>query len=207
SPTTAADNSGTLTDYVTGTDVDLYYGPVVTPVHADNLWGGSEFATAMQFKVNNDASTVLSDNGATEKSIFDPCPAGWMVPPADMWLSFTIDGTNKNDDKNTSYPNMNTIDDSKTNQDARGYRMCMSQKYKDGSVTVFFPSQGVRLINGNFNQIGFCGNYHTSTGGPGGRTNAFHMHTPNFMYPFETGYGYTRRAIGCSVRCVRDVDE
>ncbi|MDE5935535.1 MAG: DUF4906 domain-containing protein [Muribaculaceae bacterium] len=207
SPTTAADNSGTLTDYVTGTDGDWYYGPGVTPVHADNLWGGSEFATAMQFKVNNDASTVISDNGATEKSIFDPCPAGWMVPPADMWLSFTIDGTNKNDGSTANYPNMNTIDTYTSNQDARGYRMCMSQTYKDGSVTVFFPSQGVRLINGNFNQIGFCGNYHTSTGGPGGRTNAFHMHTPSFMYPFETGYGYTRRAIGCSVRCVRDVDE
>ncbi len=77
----------------------------------------------------------------------------------------------------------------------------------DDDITVFFPSQGVRMAGGTFNQVGYCGNYHTTTGGKGGRTNAFHMHTPSFMYPFETGFGYTRRATGCSIRCVRDVDD
>ncbi len=197
----------TEANYIAGTDGDWYWG------HADNLWGGSAFATAMHFLVGGNASTVVSDNGAKEKSLFDPCPAGWMVPPADMWLSFTIDGVNKNDGSNTAYPNMNTIDNQSTNIAARGYRMCMTQVYKNkglsgaDNITVFFPSCGVRLVNGQFNQCGLCGNYHTTTGAGGGRTNAFHMHTPSFMYPFETGYQYTRRSIGGSIRCVRDVDE
>ena len=91
--------------------------------------------------------------------------------------------------------------------------MCMTKEFKNtgltgaADITVFFPSCGVRLVDGQFNQLGLCGNYHTSTGAEGGRANAFHMHTPNFMYPFEAGYQYTRRSLACSIRCVRDVDE
>ena len=206
--TSAVQNPSKAAECVDGTDGDWYFP---NPNHADNLWGGTSFELAMKHNVDEASGAILSDNGATEKSIFDPCPAGWMVPPADMWLSFTIDGVNKNDGSNASYPNMNTIDNSGTNQQARGYRMCMSQVYKNQGLTdaktVFFPSQGVRMAGGTFNQVGYCGNYHTTTGGKGGRTNAFHMHTPSFMYPFETGFGYTRRATGCSIRCVRDVDD
>ena len=108
---------------------------------------------------------------------------------------------------------MNTKDTQAVNEAARGYNMCMTRVFKNAGlsgaadITVFFPSQGVRMAGGTFNQVGYCGNYHTTTGGKGGRTNAFHMHTPGFMYPFETGFGYTRRATGCSIRCVRDVDD
>ncbi len=187
--------------YVAGTDGDWFWG------HADDLWGGSDFNSAMQYVVDAASGAILSDNGAEKKSIFDPCPAGWMVPPGDMWLSFTDTGTNRNEGNDAAtYEHMNTSETRKTNLTKRGYNMYMGQKFKEGRQ-VFFPSQGVRLVTGRFNQIGFCGNYHTTTGGKGGRTNAFHLHTPQFMYPFETGYGYTRRATGCSVRCVRDSEE
>ena len=205
--TSSVQNPGNASQCVSGTDGDWFWN------HADNLWGGSSFNSAIQYVVDEASGAILSDNGAAEKSIFDPCPAGWMVPPSDMWLSFTINGVNQNDGNNTSYPNMNTTDNMSQNKAARGYRMCMTQTYKNkglsGSAakTVFFPSQGVRMCGGTFNQVGYCGNYHTTTGGKGGRTNAFHMHTPSFMYPFETGFGYTRRATGCSIRCVRDVND
>ncbi len=200
-------NPSKASECVAGTDGDWYYP---NPHHADNLWGGTSFDNATQFPVNAASGAILSDNGATEKSIFDPCPAGWMVPPGDMWLSFTKTGVNT---AANDYPSMNTKDTQAVNEAARGYNMCMTRVFKNAGlsgaadITVFFPSQGVRMAGGTFNQVGYCGNYHTTTGGKGGRTNAFHMHTPGFMYPFETGFGYTRRATGCSIRCVRDVDD
>ncbi len=200
---TASGAGDTEGNYISDTDGDWFWG------HEDKLWGGTSFAGAMQFVVTA-PNAILSDNGAKEKSLFDPCPAGWMVPPSDMWLSFTENGVNTAAD---DYPRMNTKDSKATNQAARGYNMCMTKKFKNeglngaADITVFFPSCGVRLVNGQFNQCGLCGNYHTTTGAGGGRTNAFHMHTPGFMYPFETGYQYTRRSIGGSIRCVRDVDE
>ena len=194
-----------VASYIAGTDGDWYWN------HADNLWGGSSFANAMQLKITNpNGISYLSNNGAVEKSIFDPCPAGWMVPPADMWISFTKTGVNTG---SADYPSMNTKDSQSVNEAARGYNMCMTKEFKNNGltgaadITVFFPSCGVRLVDGQFNQLGLCGNYHTSTGAEGGRANAFHMHTPNFMYPFEAGYQYTRRSLACSIRCVRDVDE
>ena len=200
-------NPSSASQCVAGTDGDWYFP---NPNHADNLWGGSSFTSALQYVVDSASGAILSDNGATDKSIFDPCPAGWMVPPGDMWLSFTKTGVNTG---SNDYPSMNTKDTKAVNEAARGYNMCMTKVFKnvgltgDDDITVFFPSQGVRMAGGTFNQVGYCGNYHTTTGGKGGRTNAFHMHTPSFMYPFETGFGYTRRATGCSIRCVRDVDD
>ena len=71
--------------------------------HNDLLWGGKPYSTATKYTVT--AGCVLSDNGATEKSIFDPCPAGWMVPPGDMWLGFTRNGTNVG---SSDYGNINS---------------------------------------------------------------------------------------------------
>ena len=171
---------------------DWYWG------HEDTLWGGKPYSTAKKYPVST--GCVLSDNGATEKSIFDPCPAGWMVPPGDMWLGFTING------KNTSgaYGNINSVHAS-NNEAYRGFRMYV-QEWKKGKW-VYFPSQGLRTMGGRPWRNGMCGNYHTSSASEGGRVNIFHLHTPGEVDPFETSYGYSRRAVGGPVRCVRDVDD
>ncbi len=172
-------------------DGDWYWG------HNDQLWGGKPYATALKYTVTT--GCVLSDNGATEKSIFDPCPAGWMVPPGDMWLGFTKTGTNT-----SSYGEINSTSTG-DNSSLRGFRMYV-QEWKIGKW-VYFPSQGLRTAGGRPWRNGMCGNYHTSSASEGGRVNIFHLHTPGELDPFEVSFGYSRRAVGGPVRCVRDVDD
>ena len=142
----------------------------------------------------------LSDNGAKEKSLFDPCPAGWMVPPADMWLSFTSDG------KNSGWGSNATSRVNGTFQSGIYGHKIYVQKWKDGP-TVYFPSNGFRNSNGTMRRNGNCGNYHTSTPSTDGTVNCFHIHNASAALPFESGYESTRRAFAGPVRCVRDVDE
>ncbi len=183
----------------TGNDADCVNNGDWYWEHNDSLWGGKPYATAKKYTVSE--GCVLSDNGATEKSIFDPCPAGWMVPPGDMWLGFTIDGKNATGGK---YGNINSVHTS-DNASYRGFRMYV-QEWKTGKW-VYFPSQGLRTMGGRPWRNGMCGNYHTSSASEGGRVNIFHLHTPGEVDPFETSYGYSRRAVGGPVRCVRDVDD
>ncbi|WP_303424451.1 DUF4906 domain-containing protein [uncultured Muribaculum sp.] len=174
-------------------DGDWFWG------HNDLLWGGKPYSNAKKYEVTT--GCVLSDNGATEKSIFDPCPAGWMVPPGDMWLGFTKNGRNAT---GGVYGNINSVHTS-DNASYRGFRMYV-QEWKKGKW-VYFPSQGLRTAGGRPWRNGMCGNYHTSSASAGGRVNIFHLHTPGEVDPFETSFGYSRRAVGGPVRCVRDVDE
>ena len=173
-------------------DADWYWE------HNDLLWGGTSYDSAAK-KYTVSSNIELTDNGAKEKSIFDPCPAGWMVPPGDMWLGFTKNGLNA-----SSYSTINSMHSS-DNTSFRGFRMYV-QEWGKGKW-VYFPSQGLRTMGGKPWRNGMCGNYHTSTASKGGRVNILHLHTPGSLAPFETDYGYTGRAVGGPVRCVRDVDE
>ncbi len=192
SPVKSGKESNTGNDADCVNNGDWYWG------HEDTLWGGKPYSTAKKYPVST--GCVLSDNGATEKSIFDPCPAGWMVPPGDMWLGFTINGKNASG----AYGNINSVHAS-NNEAYRGFRMYV-QEWKKGKW-VYFPSQGLRTMGGRPWRNGMCGNYHTSSASEGGRVNIFHLHTPGEVDPFETSYGYSRRAVGGPVRCVRDVDD
>lgn len=63
---------------------------------SDCLWGGAPFGAEGQTILTINNKKILANNGAQpgNKSIFDPCPAGWMLPAADAWLGFTSDGLN-----------------------------------------------------------------------------------------------------------------
>ena len=50
------------------------------PLKRSNLWGNP----------NETAKMPNMDQGS--KSIYDPCPAGWRVPPSDTWTMFTSSG-------------------------------------------------------------------------------------------------------------------
>ncbi len=178
----------------------------------DRLWGGKPFAEATKKLLVHAKGTTYLDNGtmavdgwlldtgAKEKSLFDPCPAGWMVPPHDMWLSFTDDGKNSGWGSNATTHVNGTF--------AAGVygHYIYVQAWKKGP-TVYFPSNGFRNSNGTLRRNGGCGNYHTSTPSTEGTVNCFHIHNQSAALPFEAGYESTRRAFAGPVRCVRDVDE
>lgn len=177
---------------------DWYWG------HDDRLWGGKPVSEATTiFETDVPHKLLLANNGATEKSIFDPCPAGWMLGPGDMWLGFTRTGFNAQGVNDSVYDLINcletTIDENKKNF---GYHIYM-HGWKAGP-TVYFPSQGLRTGNGFGSSNGVCGNYHTSTPGKNGAVYIFHIHSPANLMIFEASYGYTRRAVGGAVRCVRE---
>lgn len=179
-------------------DGDWYWG------HDDHLWGGKPVSEATKkFETDVPHKLLLANNGATEKSIFDPCPAGWMLGPGDMWLGFTRTGFNAQGNDNSVYNLINcsetTIEENKNNF---GYHIYM-HGWKTGP-TVYFPSQGLRAGNGLGSSNGVCGNYHTSTPGEGGTVYIFHIHTAANLLIFEESYSYTRRSVGGAVRCVRE---
>lgn len=175
-------------------DGDWYWG------HNDRLWGGKPFSEAS--KIYRTTDLVLADNGAIDKSIFDPCPSGWMLAPGDMWLGFTKTGLNVNN--NTTYDLINCSEKNTTeNTNNFGYHIYM-QGWKTGK-TVYFPSQGLRNATGIAARNGVCGNYHTSSTGENGTVYVFHLHTPATLLIFEGAYANTRRVFGGPVRCVREV--
>lgn len=180
--------------------------------HADHLWGGKSFEEATKvYVVNEELGQKLSNNGAIEKSIFDPCPAGWMVSPGDMWLGFTIDGMNTptiSGELYDEYINCMETTNVEVNNNC-GYHMYMSgskwdTENTDELTTAFFPCSGIRLYG---NLVGYnasyCGTYHTSTAGQKGTVNVFHMHNPNRIKIFESG-SMLHRQVGANVRCVRE---
>ena len=177
----------------------------------DKLWGGKPFAEAtVKFLVLGKGKTEngitmnhdawLSNNGATEKSLFDPCPAGWMVPPHDMWLTFTEDGRNAG--WGTSYNGKRNV---KFQSGLKGH-LCYVEAWRAGKY-LFFPSPGWRRAYGQIGGQGSCGNYHTTTPSTNGTVNCFHIHAQDALLTFESSNHYTRRAFAGPIRCVRDVDD
>lgn len=181
-------------------------------VSDNKLWGGLEPVldrTAMKyFTINN--TTHMFDNYGSEKSIFDPCPSGWRVPPGDLWLGLSKNGKNPGSWDNYNYDKTST---DKTNY---GNYLFMTESRWDnkGNIrpdsecgpSLFFPTQGSRVADGSAYRCGTCGNYHNATADISNRINAFHVHnrqaSPNMI--FDTGYDYTRKALAAAVRCVRD---
>lgn len=162
---------------------------------SDRLWGGEPFGTEGQTILTINDNQILADNGAKpeNKSIFDPCPAGWILPAADAWLGFTIDGLNHSGNVNQlNYTTTPTI----------GTMQLHTQAWKDGPE-LNFPLQGWRMADGCITRTLGCGAYFTSAASPGGNAYIFHIHS-GFVYPYDLGtYGYSRRANAAPIRCVR----
>ena len=161
---------------------------------SDRLWGGEPFGASGQTILTINGNQILANNGAKpdNKSIFDPCPAGWILPAADAWLSFTIDGLNHNGDvDNLNY----------TATPFYGLQLYI-QDWQKGP-TLYFPTQGWRMADGSITRTRGCGAYFTSAASPGGNAYIFHIHS-GFIYPYDLGaYGYSRRANAAPIRCVR----
>lgn len=190
------------------------------PEAEERLWGAIKRYEGMtMYYINKASSWSIWDNYGTEKTIFDPCPSGWRVPPGDLWLGFTKNGANSNCSNETALRtnvnvppqyNLNYI----TNND--GYWICLTGwQDEDPNTHSFFPTQGSRLASGQPILPRTCGNYHNATtdvtvlrdGVFMDRVNILHLHSQSGgqkINTFEDGQAYQVKSVAGPVRCVRD---
>ncbi len=174
---------------------------------SDRLWGADTSSTVEYTIPNSGRKAHLRNNYGT-KSIFDPCPKGWRVPPGDLWLGFTKYGLNPTDyEQQVNYCNDET-------QHRPGMSMYV-QAWRDGP-TVYFPLQGTRINYGKCKNTGLCGNYHNATCDDDDRVNILHLHrnmdtvSNSYgdlmlfkLFEYNTDQYYVKSTAG-PIRCVRD---
>ena len=192
---------------------DNNYGDWLPTGQSDNkLWGGSDAGTK-EMKLGDhydgyagnwyDDKIVpyLRDNYGNKKSIFDPCPSGWRVAPADLWLGFTETGSDPGDD--LSDTEMSKVNWDKENSGVFGMSMYM-RGWKT-KPTSYFPLQGTRREDGRVFSTGWCGNYTNATC-DGYFVNITHLHqNSGRFHVFEyTIKEYFLKSTACPLRCVRD---
>ena len=106
------------------------YDWVNAPAVADQLnwlWGNPSSVTG-SITVTN-----INKNKGT-KTIYDPCPAGYMVPPQYTWTNFTKDGNNHGEAEKAQWNVSGTFD--------HGWNFYYAA---DGSgSTIFYPAAGYR---------------------------------------------------------------
>jgi len=117
----------------------------------------------------------------SDKSSFDPCPAGWRLPVRNEFNSLKTN-----------------VSSSLTVDDMLGVYLSGSQEYSDSVPRVFFPFAGYRdAETGYCNERGVGGYYWCSSPyGPGGSN--LYITSPNSA---TTSPRY--RSLGTSVRCVQ----
>ncbi len=178
--------------------------------HNHKLWGGKDPTTPGLIKIQIPGinGKYIYNNYGEQKTIFDPCPTGWRVPSGDLWLGFTKNGANPSSNNDINY------DVNATNSTKFGMFMYMEKSKwdKSGNVinnpgkTLFFPTQGLRLGNGQLKNPGQCGNYHNATSDESDKVNVFHVHNAySSFHVFEYTYPhYNVKSLAGPVRCVRD---
>lgn len=182
------------------------------PGHDDRLWGATSKDGATYFEVsqyeNGERQNVPRRiyNIYGEKSIFDPCPTGWRVPPGDLWLGFSCTGQNVEDDGDTNLArDMNTTDKTDDIHKNRGYNLYLNGWHN--GQTAFFPLQTARVASGQPYWGVYCGNYHNATTDDDNKVNILHLHLNWQRYQcntFERQRLYFVKAVAGPIRCVRD---
>lgn len=174
------------------------------------LWGGltPDNKTQDYYVVDGTArwpNVVMYRNYGSQKSIFDPCPKGWRVPPGDLWLGFTDTGENPQYDYGDSKDDLKGINYCKSESDGR-LGMSMYMQANGSGPTSFFPLQGTRIYNGKAKNVGLCGNYHNATCDNKSKTNILHLHKQQNLFKiFEYGTEqYYAKSTAGPIRCVRD---
>ncbi len=172
----------------------------------DDLWGGKPPKNDIKHYVVHESNPTASiyDNYGAHKTIFDPCPKGWRVPPGELWLGFTINGLNPQPDETAGMGDINYNPDYSEYSHENGMALYMTD-WREG-VTSYFPLQGTLTGNGRMNQTGQCGNYHNATTDVGGRVNILHVHNHQSLFKvFEYDwYFYYIKSTGGPIRCVID---
>ena len=130
-------------------------------VRQDNLWGNPY---------------VQPNPDLGSKSIYDPCPVGYRVPPLDTWGQATA---------------------SNSNWDTNGRNLSVGV----GGTTYFYPAAGYRTSNGWLNYIGADGYYWASSPDA-----SFPRYGGNIYFSQSSLYPayYCDRAYAHSVRCAQE---
>lgn len=143
----------------------------------DNLWG-------------NPNTTTSTNTSKGSKSIYDPCPPGWRVPPQNTWTGFTSTGGNTSTSSQFNVSGSFNI----------GWTFYTGGS-KSGSTT-FYPAAGYRSYgSGQLGSVGSGGYYWSSSPYSSGSGNAGSLYfSSGNVRPLYGDY----RAYGFSVRCVQE---
>lgn len=180
--------------------------PQTVPWKASNkLWGGG--------LTDEVSSPVLGTVVDIEKTIYDPCPYGYHMPPQDIWTNFTTAATAYNSSNLSLF---NGLDKAKqTNSQTgftdagftvwgrRAFTTGTAEATVDGESNVaFYPAAGYRLgSTGRVSNVGYgCCAWSASPYSANSRHAGFLSVFSGWVSPVD----YAIRADAFPVRCVRD---
>ena len=183
--------------------------PQKTPWKASNkLWGGS---------LADEANSLpLATEVNIKKTIYDPCPYGYHMPPQDIWTNFTVAATAYNSGNTADY---NVVAEDKFNQtdsnigftDAN-FKVWGRRYFTTGEASAtaadgtsneaFYPAAGYRNgADGRVNDVGWgCYAWSASPFSAASQSAGFLYVNSNWVNPVNNAY----RADAFPVRCVRD---
>ena len=183
--------------------------PQKTPWKASNkLWGGS---------LADEANSLpLATEVNIKKTIYDPCPYGYHMPPQDIWTNFTVAATAYNSGNTADY---NVVADDKFNQtdsnigftDAN-FKVWGRRYFTTGEASAtaadgtsneaFYPAAGGRNgADGRVNCVGWgCYAWSASPFSASSQYAGFLHVRSHWVNPVD----HTSRADAFPVRCVRD---
>lgn len=128
---------------------------------------------------SSSSNTALWGDGTT-KSVYDPCPEGWRIPPSGTWGDFNGSSFSKN-------------------SEWTGQNVDLSGKlYAAGSVMAFYPASGLRNEYGGLTWIGLTGYSWTSMASGSSGYNLY------FSSGGVSNNHYHNRAYGYPVRCIQE---
>lgn len=182
--------------------------PQKTPWEASNkLWGGS---------LKNENSFPLDTEVNIKKTIYDPCPYGYHMPPQDIWTNFTVAATVYNSSNIADY---NVVAEDKFNQtDSKigftdtGFRVWGRRYFTTGEASAtaadgtsneaFYPAAGYRYgADGRVYSVGWrCYAWSASPFSATSQNAGFLGAYSHWIYPVSNTY----RSDAFPVRCVRN---
>ncbi|MDE6069860.1 MAG: DUF4906 domain-containing protein, partial [Alistipes sp.] len=128
---------------------------------ADNLWGNPNTQTTIN------KTSYNTNKGA--KSIYDPCPVGWRVPPQDTWIQFVKNVTWTNQYGSTTAADFNVANTTFSN----GWKFYTNYAQ---TITADYPAAGYRYgTSGALAPVGARGAYWASSSFAAGNVNASHL--------------------------------
>ncbi|WP_300700140.1 DUF4906 domain-containing protein [Bacteroides sp.] len=161
---------------------------------SNKLWGNN---------IRNESDEKYINSYDTKKTIYDPCPAGWCLPPIDVWSNFAI-----------NHYTVQTLEEYNC-KEKKSYTDVEPKWYLQGTVfgreyyingtsgeTAFYPASGFRLgSTGLVTNTGFwIVNWSTSLRNSNEQYSAVIWNNPTTLNTVAAG----ERMNGYPVRCVQE---